>query len=52
MKTWNGPDIVSLDVQETMSSITPKEELDGVQYDFLRSEDNPDGDAFRHDICS
>jgi len=52
MKTWNGPDIVSLDVQKTMSSITPKEEFDGVQYDFFKSEDNPNGDAFRHDICS
>lgn len=52
MKTWNEPDIVSLDVQATMTSITPKEELDGNQYDFLRDEENPDGDAFKHIVCS
>ena len=28
-KTWNEPEIVSLDVQETMASTKPQEELDG-----------------------
>jgi len=51
-KEWNQPEIVSLDLQETMSSITPHEAHDdiygGVFYD---EETNPGGQGYWGGDC-
>jgi len=51
-KSWTEPEIVSLNVQATMSSIDAHEEYDALYHDILKTEDNPDGYFYKHIICS
>jgi len=51
-KVWTEPGVVSLSVEATMSSITPKETYDALYHDIMKSEDNPEGYFFEHKVCS
>jgi len=51
-KDWAEPGVVSLCVEATMSSNTPKETYDSIYHDLMKTEDNPEGWFFEHIICS
>ena len=51
-KAWAEPEVVSLCIEATMSSITPKETYDALYHDIMKSEDNPEGYFFEHKVCS